>query len=244
MNKEQAQKLLKKVKDDYAFGSEVFSKRAKPWESIFELIKNQVGKNKKVLDVGCGNGRYFEALDGKGVEYMGVDSCEGLIKKTRKHENTKTEFLVGDILDLPFEKDQFDYVLGIAVLHHIPSRELQLKALSEMHRVLKPGGKLIMTNWNLGREIWSFKHMALWLYGFMARKRDSLGFRDLLIPWGITGSIAKRYYYAFSLAELKRLVNRIGFKADKAYYVDRKSSLARWGSFWKRGNMVVVAKKK
>jgi len=195
MNLELAQNILKKVKDDYDFGSECFARRANPWESIFELIKKQVGAGKKVLDVGCGDGRYFEALDGMGVEYTGVDSCEELIEKAKdKFQNSNysklfqikskvknpnnyqlsiINYQVADILDLPFGDGKFstkggpalgwDVVLCIAVLHHIPSRELQLKALEEMHRVLKPGGKLIMTNWHLLREAYKPRRIAILL---------------------------------------------------------------------------------
>ena len=243
MNKEQAQKLLKRVKEDYVFGSECFASRTNPWESIFELVKKWVGNGQRVLDVGCGDGRYFEALKDKKANYVGVDNCEALIKKTRKYENRKTKFLVGDILDLPFGDNQFDYVLCIAVLHHIPSRELQLKALCEMRRVLKPGGKLIMTNWMLLREIYKLWRIVKLLHCYIVKRNNCLGLKNVLVPWGITGNKINRYYYAFSLAELKRLVKKVGFRIDRAYYMDRKKKTSFWRSYWKRGNIVVVAKK-
>lgn len=96
-----------------------------------------------------------------------------------------------------------------------------------------------MTNWNLTCEVWNSKHVALWLYGFMAGKRDRLGFKDLLVPWGITSDKIKRYYHAFSLSELTRLVKKAGFKINNKYY----SFKGKRASFWKKGNLVVIAEK-
>ena len=247
MNRKLALKFLKKVKRDYDFGGKEFAKRPSPWVSIFELVKRE-SKTGKVLDIGCGDGRYLVSLKGKGVEYIGIDSCGALLEEARKNF-PDYQFRIGDILDLKFGDNTFDTVMCIATLHHIPSRELQLKALSEIYRVLKPGGKLVMTNWCLMREVWRVKRIVFLLSCFFGKKRDCLGFKDLLVPWGITGNKVKRYYYAFSLAELARLVKKVGFRVDEAYYIDRKKktsfcpSLARWAAFWKRGNLVIVAEK-
>ena len=252
MDKEQAQKLLNKVKEDYILGAGAFARRSKLWESTFELVKTQVKDGKRVLDVGCGDGRFLAALTGKGIDYVGIDNCEELIEKARRNLEIRSlrslklrncRFKFGNILDLRFDDESFDVVLCIAVLHHIPSRELQFKALCEMRRILKPGGKLIMTNWMLLREIYKLWRIVKLLHCYIVKRNNCLGLKNVLVPWGITGNKINRYYYAFSLAELRRLVKKVGFRIDRAYYMDRKKKTSFWGSFWKRGNIVVVAKK-
>ena len=269
MNKILAQKLLEKVKADYDAGSEPFSRRSKLWLGTARLVREQVDvtmptsptgrqagrQGCKVLDVGCGDGRWLEVLEEKGVDYVGVDNSEELIKiAKRKFSDIRyptSDFRIGDILDLPFGDDEFDVVLCIAVLHHVPSRELREKAMREMCRVLKPGGKLVMTNWNLSCEVYKFRHISSFIVSLFhcfivdrGNKGGCLGFRDLMIPWGITGNKIKRYCYAFSLSELARLVKRAGFRVDVKYYTDKKKKSSFQKSFWKRGNMVVVATKK
>ncbi|NQU77494.1 class I SAM-dependent methyltransferase [Candidatus Falkowbacteria bacterium] len=244
MKKELVKKYLEKVRKDYDFGSEAFSKRSKLWPDTIFLIKENVEDGDRVLDIGCGDGRWLEALAGQDINYVGIDNSRELIKIAKqKHKLLNVKFLDGDVLDLPFEDGGFsakggpasgwDKVLGIAVLHHIPSKELQLKALMEMHRVLRPGGKLIMTNWNLACETWSLKNI-------FSKKEKGMGLKDLLVPWGIVDNKIKRYYYAFSLSELTGLVKRAGFKVNQKYYTFK----GKKSSFWKRGNMVVVAEKK
>lgn len=99
----------------------------------------------KVLDVGCGPGTISLGL-AKAIEpgeLHGIDMEESQIEIAKAsaaaggHRNTT--FRVGDATDLPFENDSFDAAHTHAVLMHVPDTE---KALSEIMRVLKPGGIL------------------------------------------------------------------------------------------------------
>jgi ubiquinone/menaquinone biosynthesis C-methylase UbiE len=99
---------------------------------------------KRVLEVGCGNaytlGKYAE----HGAEVYGLDITEAAIKLSRQrfeYQGLKGDFRVGNAEYLPYEADYFDCICSMGVLHHVPDTE---KAVSEIYRCLKPGGRLIV----------------------------------------------------------------------------------------------------
>lgn len=94
----------------------------------------------KVLDLGCGSGRYSLKLAKAGAIVTGIDISSGMLEKAElKTKDYKVEFIKHDIQSsLPFEDNSFDMVIASLVFEHI-------KDLSgifiEIKRVLKPGGK-------------------------------------------------------------------------------------------------------
>ena len=100
--------------------------------------------NMKILDVGCKNGRLLFTLASflKDCELYGIDLDERHIQKNQarnKHDNV--HFQCAPAEDLPFENKYFDSIICTNALHHFPQR---VRALDEMHRVLKPGGELYL----------------------------------------------------------------------------------------------------
>jgi len=168
MKKKYAENLLKKTKQDYDKIAQEFSAtRWRIWEEAEFLFNDYVMPGEKVLDLGCGNGRFFEFLKDKDIHYIGVDFSEKLIE-IAKNKYPKLKFEVADALNLPFPNNYFDKIYSIAVLHHIPSKQFRLQFLQEARRVLKSNGLLILTVWepkskkNLNLFL---KHTALKLTG-------------------------------------------------------------------------------
>lgn len=162
----------------------------------------------RILDLGCGNGRFFSFLESFKVEYRGVDISEKLIQKA-KAQFPHGKFVTGSMLDLPFKNGFFEVVCSIASLHHMPSKKYQMQAIREAQRVLKNKGIFILMVWNMFQPkfVKSFKK---------ARIRSLLSFdffssKDLFIPWGVDKKV-KRYYYAFEPEELKSLLMKAGFE--------------------------------
>jgi ubiquinone/menaquinone biosynthesis C-methylase UbiE len=228
MNPSYAKYLIEKTKDYFDKNVESFSgSRKELWPELEEL-KKYIKDGERVLDLGCGNGRLFELFQGRNIEYIGVDFSEKLIEKAR--EKYGEHFQIADMFSLPFSDNYFDSVWSIAVFHHIPSEVLRLKTLIEVKRVLKPGGKIIMTCWNLYQPQYLkllFKFTLCKIFGL-----NKMDFKDVLVPWGKTGIY--RYYHAFTKKELKKLFEKSGLKIEELKYLKRNG---------KKANILVVATK-
>jgi SAM-dependent methyltransferase len=104
----------------------------------------------RFLDVGCGTGRWVRRYRDLGFSPLGVDATIGMLRIARVHQ-TRAPLVTGLADSLPFSDAAFDCVSDITVVQHIP-RELQSKALREMVRVLKPGGRMILLEVIRGRD--------------------------------------------------------------------------------------------
>jgi SAM-dependent methyltransferase len=109
-----------------------------------------VASGESVLDVGCGTGRWVRRFQELGLQATGVDATAPMLRLARKY-GTLSPLLAGEAFRLPFADAAFDCVSDITVVQHIP-RSLQPKALAEMLRVLKPGGRLILMELIRGRD--------------------------------------------------------------------------------------------
>lgn len=173
------------------------------------MFDNYTSSGDRVLDLGCGNGRYYQALEDKEVNYIGIDSSQELIN-IAKQKYPGVDFQVGDALNLPFDDNQFDKIYSIAVLHHIPSNQLRLDFLKEAKRVLKPGGLIILTNWKFHQaKEWKLliKYTILRLV-----KKSKLDYFDIMEPWA---KKTERYYHWFRKRELINLAKEAGLKVKE-----------------------------
>jgi len=216
MKREIALKILNDIKNSYDLIAEDFSRTRKFVWKEFGSLAGYAENGDKILDLGCGNGRFVELFKNKGVKYIGIDVSEKLIEIARK-KYPEEKFQVFDGLKIPSEDNYFDKIFCIAVLHHIPGEELRRQFLEEARRVLKPGGKIILSAWYLWR------HSAYWnlLLKFTWRKligKSQLDFLDILKPWG---KISERYFHNFRKGELKNLIKKIGFKIEKMGIIER-----------------------
>jgi alkylated DNA repair protein alkB family protein 8 len=206
MDLEFAKSILEKTRENYNLIAKEFSATRKEiWEELKFLFEN-LKEGDKVLDLGCGNGRWYRIFKEKKVDYFGLDNSEKLIE-IAKENFPDAKFFIGDALNLPFQDNFFDKVYSIALLHHIPSEGFRIKVLKEVKRVLKPGGILILTCWRIHRlrEILALlKYTLLKIIG-----RSKLDFKDFFVPWG---KKMLRYYHFFTQRELENLVKKVGFE--------------------------------
>lgn len=132
---------------------------------IFNFAQFTRYHNKKVLEVGVGAGTDFLQWVRTGAEAYGIDltseSVEHVKRRLELYGLSCKELLVADAEDLPFIDNYFDLVYSWGVIHHSPNT---IKALEEIIRVLKPGGKAKIMIYNrhsmLAFFFW-FKHALL-----------------------------------------------------------------------------------
>jgi ubiquinone/menaquinone biosynthesis C-methylase UbiE len=113
-------------------------------------------QGKRCLDAGCGGGRFTFAMALMGASsVVGVDvSAEGIADANRRRHAMgadQVSFQQSSLLDLPFGNGEFDFVCCSGVLHHTVSIE---RGLSEIHRVLKPGGRVYLLLYGAGGLYW------------------------------------------------------------------------------------------
>lgn len=103
---------------------------------------------KRVLDVGCAGGFMSEAIAKRGALVSGIDPSIPAIAAAKEHAaigGLEINYTVGMGEDLPYEDTYFDAVVCVDVLEHVTDLN---KVISEIHRVLKPGGLFLFDTIN------------------------------------------------------------------------------------------------
>jgi SAM-dependent methyltransferase len=96
----------------------------------------------RVLDVGCGTGRWLRRYLQRNLVTVGVDATQGMLQLAAAN-GVKCQLVVGCAQNLPFGDGMFDLVSAVTVIQHIHASD-QEDALKEMARVLQPGGHLLL----------------------------------------------------------------------------------------------------
>lgn len=219
MDQQFAEQILTKTRRDYDTIAASFSETRERSYDVQPFAAN-VKSSESVLDVGCGNGRLLDVLP-VGVTYTGCDTSERMIALAEArhlyngHLCTALQrcplFVMGDILVLPFAPASFDHVFALAVLHHIPSDALRQQAVHELARVVKPGGRITITVWNLRSFYW-MRRYRLWqlLFGLRPKGYD---YGDCFIPWrrGVANPIL-RYVHALTYHALASALAAAGLR--------------------------------
>jgi len=106
------------------------------------LCRNRVGQ---LLDVGCGNGLFFAALqEEKELQFFGLDIYDKFLKEARIATDDKPILIQGEMGKLPFKDNSFDTVVCLNTLYNQPSISYVEAGLVEMMRVCKPLGTVIV----------------------------------------------------------------------------------------------------
>ena len=233
MEEKYAQYLLEKTKRDYDLIASEFSKRrARPWKEARFLFDKYISPGDKVLDAGCGCGQYADFVKERGGEYFGVDVSKKLIEIAKKRR-PELKFQTASVLKLPFPENFFDRVYAVALLHAIPSQKFRAQALEEMKRVLKKGGFLILSVWDIAKK----KKKRKLILKFALLKllgKTKLEFGDILTNWQ---GINDCYFHCFTKRGLKKAAETAGLKVIK----EGEFSLGKGKSG--HSNFYLVAKK-
>ncbi len=159
----------------------------------------------KILDIGCGIASYSIVFAKHGFDCVATDVSKQMLFWAKKNlEKNKVDFplIKANCLDLPFRDNTFDYVLSVAVFHHMDSEEKRVKAFKEVFRVLKPNGTALITVWN------------------KTQPRFIFGKKDRYVSWNHKSTTYHRYYHLFTYNEMGKLAERAGFNIVKLFAED------------------------
>lgn len=195
-------------------------------------------RDKRLLEIGCGLGTDLLQFARGGAQVTGVDLTPAsieLVKMRFALEKLPVDAQVADAERLPFADNSFDVVYSFGVLHHTPNTQ---KAIDEVHRVLKPGGHIVIMLYHknsvhvyLGAALYRISH---------AMKSD----RSLVEDWvriydGDDNPLGKAYSRSELRAMFSRFTNLSFATCDpirRKYpsavnWINQKLLSKRWG-FW------------
>lgn len=163
-----------------------------------------------LADIGCGNGKYLGA--NKGILSVGLDRSEPLARICRERGH---EVMVSDAVQVPFRSGCADVAISIAVLHHLSTEARRLAALTELVRLVRPGGEVLVSVWAKEQDEASRRRFAA---------------QDVMVPWCLSKKfvddeatddahgvrdeernvvVFNRYCHVFCEGELQSLASRI-----------------------------------
>jgi len=168
----------------------------KPYVVAMDFVKGDV------LEVGCGEGRGIGLVLPQAATYSAIDKIESVVESL-KEKFPQGRFHAGNIPPLsPFADNSFDVALCFQVIEHIKDDHSLLK---EIHRVLKPGGVLLLTTPNrtlsLSRNPWHVREYTASELSVLAHR-----FFSNTVVKGISGNSLVMEYYERNKASVRRLM--------------------------------------
>jgi 2-polyprenyl-3-methyl-5-hydroxy-6-metoxy-1,4-benzoquinol methylase len=171
----------------------------------------------RLLDVGCGDGRFgrFLAEQGVSVEYVGVDlSADLLGAATGSGRFVRRDLSRAGSLD---DLGRFALVVCLATLQHIPGRANRARLLAEMGAHLEPGGHIALANWQFTASERQRRKIRPWAEAQIDAATLEAG--DYLLSWQ-RGGYGLRYVALLDEAETQRLADAAGLRVVGQFYSD------------------------
>lgn len=152
MDKEQYYRSIKSLNMRH-YAGEVSYYSTAPLRSAEKAILSNLPHGSKILDLGCGSGRFSVGAAELGFNVTGVDITPEAIqaaKNRAKDSNTPNAyFLVGDMTELPFKDEEFDYVFCPRFsINAVATIDKRKQAIKEMSRVVKSDGTVFVESFN------------------------------------------------------------------------------------------------
>jgi SAM-dependent methyltransferase len=175
-------------------------------------ITRHVRPGVRVLDAGCGAGEYVAALSRLGYDVQGVEYLPEKVAQWGGAHRGDPRVQQGDLMRLPFPDGAFDAVLLNEVLEHVPDERA---TLSELRRVLRPGGVLLLFSPN---RRWPFETHGV--YSRTGRRvPPRLTFGLPWLPLALTLRLVRPWARNYWPGDLSRLVTAAGFRVVAHSYV-------------------------
>lgn len=147
-----------RIRQDY-YGVEVINK------AVAAAGLNQSQRADRLVDVGCGTGFLSAGLVSYATKVVAIDDSTGMLAVAQENMSSlglgNLELRQGSVSRLPVEDGQADAVFANMVLHHAPDPQ---QMISEMTRVAKPGGRIVITDLDTHNKEWfKIEQADVWL---------------------------------------------------------------------------------
>ncbi len=145
-------------------------------------------KRGRIANLGCGAGADFIPFV-SGFHLVGLDFSRGMLREGARHNarhDVNASLVQGELTQLPFRSESFDYAIGVACYHHIPGESGRVEAYSELKRILKPAGEAFVSVWNHDQP--RFRALP----------------QDQLVPWRVGEVTVQRYYHLYVAKNWRR----------------------------------------
>jgi 2-polyprenyl-3-methyl-5-hydroxy-6-metoxy-1,4-benzoquinol methylase len=229
---DQASGLWNYYASNSAYNDQYFSKHSGAY--IFSYLKKYVKlANMRILDFGCGPGYFVERIikGGLQVECYALDFSIASIERVQRKYGAEPQFkkaICVSSLPSSFDAESMDVIVSIEVIEHITDKELA-GVLTEMYRVLRPGGQILITtpnNENLemnktmcpecGGVFHRWQHIRSWTIDGLRQRMENAGFKTVRI---------EAVLFAPMLRKVRELIKRIigsGGEYPHLVYIGKK----------------------
>jgi ubiquinone/menaquinone biosynthesis C-methylase UbiE len=138
--------------DPYRSVAGLYDKLFEPMNRGLRLVGIRMFRPKKgmaVLDVGCGTGVHLELFQRFQCHLHGIDSSPSMLDIARNRLGEEADLRLGDASQMPYEDQSFDLITSMLVLHEM-KHQTRIAVISEMKRVLKNSGHLLLIDFHPG----------------------------------------------------------------------------------------------
>lgn len=205
------------------------------WNRVWQVCSPNLGQQLNVLDLGCGNARFFHFLadkirdTGMTANYYGLDISSKLINLARsntKHQldsKIKSNFAVLDLTAreklesyLKTSGLKFNLIVAMALLHHFPDQQARLDLFTAIAPYLCENGYFVYTTWNWLSDPKSKKLIA----------SQAPGENNYWLNWQGNAANNKqlRFVHAFTGAEEQELATCEGYRVIESFAADGKNA--------------------
>ncbi len=228
MNKKEVKQILNLNKKFYQSIAKDFSQtRQAPWMGwgrVAEILRKEnkekpTSKGVKILDLGCGNGRFFGFIDSKipNIKYTGLDINNDLLQEAKnkygkRYKNAK--FIKKDVLKkIEKIKNKYNIVVAFGLAHHIPDKNFRKKWFSQLPKLL-----------DINNGCKSFLVLTFWEF------EEKPG--DYLIGWDKRKGTT-RFCHKYSKKEIDELIKmykKLGLEIVDDYFSDSRNHYLIFGN--------------
>ena len=182
---------MNQIKDVYNnIATEFDRSRFRIWPCVYNFL-DKIRDGSSMLDIGCGNGKNMTVKPT--LNFKGIDLSEQLVNICKKKG---LDVIEANMTSIPFSDCSFDGFISVASYHHLDNDQDRQKALDEMFRILKSGGKGLIVVWAMEQPSDS---------NFNFTKSDEL------VKWknNVTKEIFYRYYHIYRENELENEIKKL-----------------------------------